>query len=229
MADLLEVFLSVTDFFALFHPKKTPFKPHSNPPPPLIRVRNLDSERSGQEVRPPLACVLQPAGFHTTARGVSLHRSCVLPDSPHGPSSMVSMRSVFHFRFRVHVPDLAHAHDVLYLNLVFVRTCPRVFLCVCVYSVRLSSSSGIRSLNVVSSFLLPRIKARSCFNCWSTHNHNPRLYALALSLELVRSHNFQLFLKLSKSVQAPRTPGQDQNSSNIGFTLGNLSALEDCR
>ena len=59
--------------------------------------------------------------------------------------------------FRVHVPDLALAHDVLYLNFVFVRSCPRVFpLCVFSsvefliwHSLRISF---VFTLNVVSSF-----------------------------------------------------------------------------
>ena len=114
------------------------------------------------------------------------------------------------------------------------------FLCVCL--VRLSSSSGHAhrisfgcTLNVVSSCLLPLIKARlrveSCFNCaarssdffnceftsafqsvasfikysmWflahASRNQNPRLYALALSLELVRTRSFQLFLKFCQGM-----------------------------
>ena len=44
------------------------------------------------------------------------------------------MRSVFHSSFLVRViHDLALPRDVLHLNLVFVRTCPRVFLCVGVF------------------------------------------------------------------------------------------------
>ena len=95
--------------------------------------------------------------------------------------------------------------------------------------------SFVFTLNVVSSFLLPLIKARlrveSCFNCaarssdffnreftsafqsvasfnkysmlflaHSSRNQNPRLYALALSLELVRTRSFQLFLKFCQGV-----------------------------
>ena len=97
---------------------------------------------------------------------------CANSSHARAPSSQRDLCSIS--GFRVHVPDLALAHDVLYLNLVFVRTCPRLFpLCVCRsvefliwHSHRISF---VFTSNVVSSFLLPHIKARlrveSCFNC----------------------------------------------------------------